>query len=91
MDSSDWSNGTRYHNFDTRPDTELKPKRHPVTRHPVTRHPVTWPRSGAPALPGGGRSVGHSRSVGHGGGGAPPGATARHLQPLRAGRLRHAG
>ena len=23
LDSSDWSNGLRYHNFDTRPDTEL--------------------------------------------------------------------
>jgi len=25
MDSSDWSNGIRYHTFDTRPDTEFKP------------------------------------------------------------------
>jgi len=24
MDSSDWSNGIRYHNFNTRPDTEFK-------------------------------------------------------------------
>ena len=24
MDSSDWSNGIRYHIFDTRPDTEFK-------------------------------------------------------------------
>ena len=24
MDSSDWSNGIRYHIFDTRPDTEVK-------------------------------------------------------------------
>jgi hypothetical protein len=24
MDSSDWSNGIRYHTFDTRPDTEFK-------------------------------------------------------------------
>jgi hypothetical protein len=24
MDSSDWSNGIRYHNFGTRPDTEFK-------------------------------------------------------------------
>jgi len=31
MDSSDWSNGIRYHTFDTRPDAELKqwgPLRH---------------------------------------------------------------
>jgi len=27
MDSSDWSNGIRYHIFDTRPDTEFKPAR----------------------------------------------------------------
>ena len=26
MDSSDWSNGIRYHTFDTRPDTEFKPQ-----------------------------------------------------------------
>jgi len=26
MDSYDWSNGIRYHTFDTRPDTEFKPK-----------------------------------------------------------------
>jgi len=25
MDGSDWSNGLRYHNIDTRPDTEFKP------------------------------------------------------------------
>jgi hypothetical protein len=24
MDSSDWSNGIRYHTFDTKPDTEFK-------------------------------------------------------------------
>ena len=27
MDSSDWSNGIRYHTFDTRPDTEFKVSR----------------------------------------------------------------
>ena len=27
MDSSDWSNGIRYHMLDTRPDTEFKLKR----------------------------------------------------------------
>jgi len=29
LDGSDWPNGLRYHNFDTKPDTEFK--QHPMT------------------------------------------------------------
>jgi len=36
MDSSDWSNGIRYHTFGTRPDTEFKSKRHPMTWRAVS-------------------------------------------------------
>ena len=31
MDGSDWSNGIRYHTFDTRPDTEFKQSSEPST------------------------------------------------------------
>jgi hypothetical protein len=33
MDSSDWSNGIRYHIFDTRPDTEFKVEGSGTSRH----------------------------------------------------------
>jgi hypothetical protein len=31
MDSSDWSNGIRYHTFDTRSDTEFERKQYPMS------------------------------------------------------------
>ena len=35
LDGSDWSNGLRYHNFDTKPDTEFKPQdAHMVSARP---------------------------------------------------------
>jgi hypothetical protein len=37
IDSSDWSNGLRYHNFDTKPDTEFK-----VSTLCGMRWPVGW-------------------------------------------------
>jgi len=37
MDCSDWSNGIRYHNFGTRPDTEFKLKKGNSVRQALTR------------------------------------------------------
>jgi hypothetical protein len=39
MHCSDWSNGTRHHIFDTRPDTELK--RHPMTWRAISTRPCS--------------------------------------------------
>jgi len=36
LDCSDWSNGLRYHNFDTRPDTEFNLNRLTISSKPCT-------------------------------------------------------